>query len=52
MITTDGQYRRGQAVSLKAGVDEAIAGLGDASPVEHVLVVRRTGIDVRVDRGP
>lgn len=46
VITTDGQYRRGQAVSLKEGVDEAIAGLGDDSPVEHVLVVRRTGIDV------
>ena len=46
VITTDGQYRRGQAVSLKAGVDEAIAGLGDAGPVEHVVVVRRTGIDV------
>ena len=46
VITTDGQYRRGQAVSLKAGVDEAVAGLGEASPVEHVVVVRRTGIDV------
>ena len=46
VITTDGQYRRGQAVSLKTGVDEAIDGLGEASPVEHVLVVRRTGIDV------
>jgi acetyl-CoA synthetase len=46
VITTDGQYRRGQAVSLKAGVDEAIAGLGDSSPVEHVLVVKRTSIDV------
>lgn len=45
VITTDGQYRRGSAVSLKTGVDEAIDGLGDDSPVEHVLVVRRTGID-------
>ncbi|MET0896989.1 MAG: acetate--CoA ligase [Mycobacterium sp.] len=45
VITTDGQYRRGQAVSLKNAVDDAIDGLGDASPVEHVLVVRRTGID-------
>lgn len=45
VITSDGQYRRGSAVSLKEGVDEAIAGLGDDSPVEHVLVVRRTGID-------
>jgi acetyl-CoA synthetase len=45
VITTDGQYRRGTAVSLKEGVDEAIEGLGEDSPVEHVLVVRRTGID-------
>ena len=45
VITSDGQYRRGSAVSLKEGVDEAIDGLGDDSPVEHVLVVRRTGID-------
>ncbi|BBZ02403.1 hypothetical protein MCHIJ_18400 [Mycolicibacterium chitae] len=46
VITTDGQFRRGKAVSLKAGVDEAIEGLGEDSPVEHVLVVRRTEIDV------
>ncbi len=46
VITSDGQFRRGKAAPLKAGVDEAIEGLGDNSPVEHVLVVRRTGIDV------
>jgi acetyl-CoA synthetase len=51
VITTDGQYRRGAAVSLKQGVDEAINGLGDASPVEHVLMVRRTGIDVPFSAG-
>ena len=43
VITTDGQYRRGSAVSLKTAVDEAVAGQGC---VQHVLVVRRTGIDV------
>ena len=42
VITTDGQYRRGQAVSLKEAVDEAVDG---QKSVEHVLVVRRTGID-------
>ncbi len=42
VITTDGQYRRGQAVSLKEPVDEACQG---QKTVEHVLVVRRTGID-------
>jgi len=46
VITTDGQFRRGNAVPLKAGVDEALAGLGEHSPIEHVLVVRRTGMDV------
>lgn len=43
VITTDGQYRRGSAVSLKDSVDEAVK---DQPSVEHVLVVRRTGIDV------
>ncbi|KMO79819.1 Acetyl-coenzyme A synthetase [Mycolicibacterium chubuense] len=46
VITTDGQFRRGKAAPLKAGVDEAIEALGDSSPVEHVLVVQRTGIEV------
>jgi acetyl-CoA synthetase len=43
VITADGQYRRGKAVSLKEAVDEAVA---DQKSVEHVLVVRRTGIDI------
>jgi acetyl-CoA synthetase len=43
VITTDGQYRRGKAVSLKESADEAVDG---QASVEHVLVVRRTGIDV------
>ncbi|MGY4709781.1 acetate--CoA ligase [Mycolicibacterium sp. CBM1] len=48
VITTDGQYRRGNAVSLKDAVDEAVQGLTAAEngPVKHVLVVRRTGIDI------
>ncbi|WP_406269230.1 acetate--CoA ligase [Nocardia sp. NBC_00881] len=44
IITTDGQWRRGTATPLKAAVDEALS--GDPSTVEHVLVVRRTGIEV------
>ncbi|WP_137147153.1 acetate--CoA ligase [Mycolicibacterium sp. CR10] len=51
VITTDGQFRRGKAAPLKEGVDEAIDGLGDDSPVEHVVVVRRTGIDVPFTEG-
>ncbi|MGH3675814.1 MAG: acetate--CoA ligase [Mycobacterium sp.] len=42
VITSDGQYRRGNAVSLKESVDDAVEG---QKSVEHVLVVRRTDID-------
>ncbi|MBT0567154.1 acetate--CoA ligase [Williamsia sp. CHRR-6] len=46
VVTTDGQFRRGQPAPLKAAVDEAL-GTGDtaAASVEHVLVVKRTGHD-------
>jgi acetyl-CoA synthetase len=48
VITTDGQFRRGKAASLKEAVDEAC----DGQPsVEHVVVVRRTGIDVNWTEG-
>ncbi|RJO77925.1 acetate--CoA ligase [Nocardia panacis] len=43
VITTDGQWRRGAPAPLKTAVDEAL-GTGSHT-VEHVLVVRRTGID-------
>ena len=46
VVTSDGGYRRGSASALKPAVDAALARLGSASPVEHVLVVRRTGQDV------
>ncbi|MGW1718705.1 acetate--CoA ligase [Streptomyces sp. NPDC002156] len=49
VITADGGYRRGAASSLKPAVDEAIVTLGKDSPVEHVVVVRRTGQDVPFD---
>ena len=44
VITADGQYRRGTAVPLKNAVDEAVG--AEDSPVENVLVVRRTGLDI------
>ncbi|WP_181725741.1 acetate--CoA ligase, partial [Nocardia gipuzkoensis] len=44
IITTDGQWRRGNPAPLKAAVDEALG--ADPTTVEHVLVVRRTGIEV------
>ncbi|MFE6863883.1 acetate--CoA ligase [Nocardia sp. NPDC057668] len=49
VITTDGQWRRGKAAPLKEAVDEALAE-GD-STVEHVLVVRRTGIETPWTQG-
>ena len=50
IITADGGYRRGNPSALKPAVDEAIAKLGDKSPVENVLVVRRTGQEVACDQ--
>jgi len=39
LVTSDGQFRRGAAVPVKAQSDEAVAGVAS---IEHVLVVRRT----------
>ncbi|MDN6377909.1 MAG: acetate--CoA ligase, partial [Brevibacterium aurantiacum] len=49
VITADGSYRRTKATSLKPAVDEALSH-GD-TPVETVLVVRRTGQDVEMVEG-
>ncbi|EID54711.1 acetate--CoA ligase [Saccharomonospora xinjiangensis] len=46
VITSDGQYRRGKAVPMKANVDEALSG---AETVRKVVVVRRTGDDLGGD---
>ncbi|MFY2861930.1 acetate--CoA ligase [Mycobacterium sp. THU-M104] len=47
LITSDGQFRRGKPAPLKDAADDAVAdGPDGRSPVQHVLVVRRTGIDV------
>jgi acetyl-CoA synthetase len=43
LVTTDGQYRRGTAVPVKANADAAVAG---DNAIERVLVVRRTGSEV------
>ncbi|KAA2262264.1 acetate--CoA ligase [Solihabitans fulvus] len=48
VITSDGQFRRGSAVPLKAAVDEAVS---RTPSVGNVLVVRRTGIDVEWTEG-
>ena len=44
LITSDGQFRRGNPAPLKDAADEAVS--DPDSPIEHVLVVQRTGIDV------
>jgi acetyl-CoA synthetase len=50
IVTADGGYRRGTVVPLKASVDGALA--GNACPsVETVVVVRRTGQDVPMQKG-
>ena len=47
VITTDGQWRRGKAAPLKEAVDEALyANGGTPHSVEHVLVVRRTELEI------
>ncbi|MFC0313363.1 acetate--CoA ligase [Gordonia phosphorivorans] len=46
VVTTDGQYRRGQPAPLKSAVDEALGSGDDAAPsIEKVIVVRRTNHD-------
>jgi acetyl-CoA synthetase len=42
LITSDGGYRRGAVVPLKANADEA---LKECPTIEHVVTVRRTGGD-------
>jgi len=46
VITSDGQHRRGSIMPLKPAVDEAVT---NTPTVDHVLVVKRTGIDVKWD---
>lgn len=40
LVTSDGQFRRGKAVPVKAQADAAVAGDNN---IEHVLVLNRTG---------
>ncbi|GAA5047951.1 acetate--CoA ligase [Nocardia callitridis] len=52
VITTDGQWRRGKPAPLKEAVDEALSANGSTPhSVEHVLVVRRVGIEVAWTEG-
>lgn len=48
LITSDGGYRRGAVVPLKANADEAIA---ETPGIENVVVVKRTGHEVQMQPG-
>lgn len=48
LVTTDGQFSRGEAVPVKDNADAAVSG---EIAIEHVLVLRRTGSDVEWTEG-
>ena len=48
LVTSDGAWRRGAVVPLKAAADVAVA---RCPSIEHVVVVRRTGNDTEMDEG-
>ncbi len=48
LITADGARRKGKTAPVKAAVDEAMGGL---QSLEHIVVVRHTGIDVPMNPG-
>ncbi len=49
ILTADGGYRRGAVVPLKKNVDDALK--GNDTPVETVIVYKRTGQDVHIEEG-
>ena len=49
VITADGGYRRGKVLALKIIADEAVA---DAPSIEHMLVVKREGLETPVTMKP
>jgi acetyl-CoA synthetase len=49
VITADGGYRRGAVVPLKKNVDDALK--AKDTPVETVIVYKRTGQDVHIEEG-
>ena len=48
LITVDGARRKGQTAPIKASVDKV---MGNLESLEHVVVVRHTGIDVDMKDG-
>ncbi|MFC8304298.1 acetate--CoA ligase [Specibacter sp. NPDC057265] len=49
LVTTDGQFRRGAAVAVKANADQAVSG---TNAIEHVLVINRTTDAAELDTVP
>ncbi|MDO5618571.1 acetate--CoA ligase [Kocuria sp.] len=49
VVTADGSYRRGKPTTLKPAVDAALEKGGDS--VQHVLVVKRNGVDTEMTEG-
>jgi acetyl-CoA synthetase len=49
ILTADGGYRRGAVVPLKKNVDDALK--GNDTPVETVIVYKRTGQEVHIEEG-
>ncbi len=47
LVTSDGYYRRGEAIDLKSKVDQGVEG----TSVNTVVVVKRTGRDVPMAKG-
>jgi acetyl-CoA synthetase len=48
VVTADGGYRRGQIVTLKQNVDQAIEGNEE---VKRVIIFRRTNLDIHIREG-
>src|SRR3954452_11438424 len=48
LITVDGARRKGQTAPIKASVDKV---MGDLADLQHIVVVRHTGIDVDMKDG-
>ena len=48
LITVDGARRKGKTAPVKQAVDRT---MGDLAPLEHIVVVRHTGIDVSMRDG-
>ena len=48
VVTADGSYRRGQIVTLKQNVDQAVEGNQNIS---RVIVFRRAGLDIHIQEG-